>query len=160
MNEDCFHLGIKAVIRNGQGKVFLLEVNPESLKEYSGPTYWDLPGGRMNRNETVEETLRREITQETKIPNVRIVAPLIMILSKIRIPLGEIHLPLVDKPIHLKDVGLILWLYMCEAPTAMEVEVSDEHLSFQWFTPAEAASLLSVKYPEQATDAIRALGYS
>ena len=153
MNEDCFHLGIKAIIRNGQGKVLLLEVNPASLKNHTGPTYWDLPGGRMNRNETVEETLRREISQETNIPHVRIVAPLTMILSKIRIPLVDIRLP-------LKDVGLILWLYLCEAQTVKEVEISDEHLRAQWFTPAEAATLLCVKYPEQATDAIRALGYS
>ena len=35
MLEDCFHLGIKAIIRNGEGKILLLKVNPKQLKEFN-----------------------------------------------------------------------------------------------------------------------------
>ena len=142
MNEDCFHLGIKAVIRNEQGKLLLLEINPDSLKDYVGPTYWDIPGGRVQLNDTVEETLKREVFEETGITDVRSVAPLAMILSNIRIT---------------PKVGLILWLYLCDTPMTKNIRLSDEHLRAEWFTPAEAASLLRVKYPKKATDAIRAL---
>lgn len=145
MKEDCFHLGIKAVIRNEFGKVLLLEINPSSLKNYAGPKYWDLPGGRIQRGATVEETLRREVFEETGISEVSSIMPLAMILSNIRIT---------------PEVGLILWLYLCKASTTREILLSDEHLRAKWFTPAKAASLLSVKYPTPASDAIRALGSS
>ncbi len=147
MKEDCFHLGIKAVIRNEFGKVLLLEINPSSLKDFAGPKYWDLPGGRIHRGATVEETLRREVFEETGISEVRSIMPLAMVLSSIRIP---------PPP----DVGLILWLYLCEAPTTSNILLSDEHLRAKWFSPTKAASLLSVKYPKPASDAIRAIGSS
>lgn len=63
--EDSFHLGIKALIRNSDGKALLLKVNKEQLKGYSGEAYWDIAGGRIHKNSTVEETLRREVEEET-----------------------------------------------------------------------------------------------
>lgn len=67
MNEDCFHLGIKALIRNSEGKLLLLKVNPAQLRNHEGDPYWDLSGGRIHRGSTIEETLRREVAEETGI---------------------------------------------------------------------------------------------
>lgn len=44
MSEDIFHLGIKALIRNNDGKILLLQVNPQKLRGKQ-TDYWDLPGG-------------------------------------------------------------------------------------------------------------------
>lgn len=50
MNEDLFHIGAKAVIKDSDGRVLLIKIsNPEKR-------YWDLPGGRMQKNSTIEET--------------------------------------------------------------------------------------------------------
>ncbi len=48
MSEDIFHLGIKALIRNSEDMILLLQVNPKAL---DGPKrdYWDLPGGRVQK---------------------------------------------------------------------------------------------------------------
>jgi ADP-ribose pyrophosphatase YjhB (NUDIX family) len=62
--EDIFHLGIKALIRNSAGQILLLKVNKEKLKGYQGEAYWDIPGGRIQKDSTVEETLKREIQEE------------------------------------------------------------------------------------------------
>ena len=65
--EECYHLRIKAIIRNKEGEILLLQVNKATLKQYTGSSYWDLPGGRVQRGEKVEETLRRELFEETGI---------------------------------------------------------------------------------------------
>ncbi len=100
--EDEFHLGIKAIIRNEEGKILLLKVNLKTLKGYQGEPYWDIPGGRIHKDSTIEETLRREVQEETGITTIESFTPFTMVLSKnIRIPVGD------------KTVGLILSSYIC-----------------------------------------------
>jgi 8-oxo-dGTP diphosphatase len=143
MNEDTFHLGIKALIRNKSGKILLMKVNKTVLKGYNGETYWDIPGGRIQKDGTVEDTLRREIEEETGILDVSNIKPINMVLSKIRIPLDENN-----------NVGLILSIYSCEIPEDAEIKLSDEHSEYGWFLPEEASKLLAFKYPEEFTSIV------
>ena len=83
MNEDLFQLGIKALIVNSEGHILLLKVNKEMLKGFSGDPYWDIPGGRIHRGSTIEETLKREVKEETGITNITNTTPLAMVLSNI-----------------------------------------------------------------------------
>src|SRR5665213_3156223 len=101
MKEDLFHLGIKALIQNSEGKILLLQVNLAKLKG-TKKAYWDIPGGRIQKGESVELTLQRELAEETGISKIRKVSPFSMVLSNIRIPVGK------------SDVGLILATYLCE----------------------------------------------
>jgi len=55
MQEDCFHLGVKVLLYDSEGRVLLLKKGP----------YWDLPGGRLQKGETLMETLQREVEEET-----------------------------------------------------------------------------------------------
>ncbi|AHB40170.1 TPA: NUDIX hydrolase [candidate division WWE3 bacterium] len=135
MNEDTFHLGIKALIKNKEGKVLLLRVNLEQLKNHSLGAYWDIPGGRIHKNSSVEETLKREIEEETGITSITSFSKLDMVLSNIRIPEGETSL------------GLILGIYICEVNDTTNIKISEEHTDAKWFDPKEAADLLKVKYP-------------
>jgi len=135
MNEDIFQLGIKALIRNEEGKILLLQVNPEKLSLNTNGAYWDIPGGRIHTNSTVEETLKREVEEETGIKTIGSINKLDMVLSNIRIPFND------------TSVGLILGIYICEVDGATDVTLSDEHIDFKWFVPKEAADLLKVKYP-------------
>lgn len=137
MNEDSFHLGIKAIICNSDGKILLLKTNPAMLKGYTGEPYWDIPGGRIQKNSNIEDTLKREVEDETGIASIKSFTPFSMVLSNVRIPVGE------------NSVGLILSSYICDIGQITEIKLSDEHVEYQWFEPKEAAELLKVKYPKE-----------
>jgi len=135
MTEDIFHLGIKALLRNAAGEILLLQVNPEKLHG-ERRDYWDLPGGRVQKGQTVLETLQREVAEETGITGIDAAKEVGMMLANIRIPLGSDG----------DTVGLILGVYECTA-VHDAVTLSDEHIAYAWCTPQEAAERLTVKYP-------------
>lgn len=137
MYEDNFHLGIKAIIRNKEGKILLLKVNTEQLTGYDGEAYWDIPGGRIHKDSTVEETLLREVEEETGITSIKKSIPFKMVLSNIRIPIDQ------------SSVGLILSSYICDIEDFNSIELSKEHIDYDWFSPKEAMKLLSFKYPSE-----------
>jgi len=131
--EDCFHLGVKAFIYNEEGDVLLLQLNPE---KFNGKEVWDLPGGRIQKKESLEEALKREIYEETGLQNICHFKPFMMTLSPIRISIQN------------SDVGLILATYLCQISRDLLIRLSEEHVQFGWFAPSRAAELLS-NYPRE-----------
>jgi len=142
--EDCFHLGIKALIRNNENKILLLKVN---TAKFDNPCdmHWDIPGGRVNRGDTIEQTLRREVEEETGIANITNIRHVETVLSNIRIPV---------KP---KDVGLMLAIYACDIDSQASISLSDEHIDMEWFDIQKAAKLLEFKYPKEFTQSLNKL---
>jgi 8-oxo-dGTP pyrophosphatase MutT (NUDIX family) len=143
--EDIFHLGIKALIRDQQGEVLLMQVNPAKLNG-EHKDYWDLPGGRIQKGDSVEDTLRREVLEETGINELTSIQPVTMVLSNLRIPTGN-----------NESVGLILGVYACTVPDGIEIILSDEHIAYEWYAPTKAAGLLRVKYPGDFCDVVAGL---
>jgi 8-oxo-dGTP pyrophosphatase MutT (NUDIX family) len=149
MNEEIFHLGIKALIRNNHGDILLLKVNRNLLKKtkgFDGEEYWDIPGGRIQKDATPEDTLKREIQEEIgniELSNIKNIA---MFLSNIRIPINE-----------KEHIGLVLSVYSCEIPQDASIALSEEHTAYDWFSPVEAAKLLSFKYPKEFTKVVNSL---
>lgn len=141
MNEDVFHLGLKALVRNTEGEILLLKADTTGFKDNMAP-FWDLPGGRIQHGETVETGLVREVSEEIGEVELKNIKPINMVLSNHRIPNGD------------SSFGLILGIFSCELTAEVEIQVSDEHLEFGWFPPAEAAKLLEVKYPKEFTEKI------
>lgn len=140
MNEDIFQLGIKALIFNQKNQVLLLKVNVEQLTKANEP-YWDIPGGRIHRNDSVEATLRREVEEETGIKNINKMEHFTTVISNIRIPYKD------------SDTGLILSVYKClvDDKEISSIKISEEHTDFDWFDLKDARELLKVKYPEEFT---------
>lgn len=52
-------LGVSGVVCNEQGQILLLR------HRFWRPGSWGLPSGYANRNEKLEDTLRREVREET-----------------------------------------------------------------------------------------------
>ncbi len=142
MNEDVFNLGIKALIRDKEGKILLLQVDHKQLIDEPND-YWDIPGGRIKRGESVKDTLKKEIEEETGLKTAGSVKPLAIVLSNIRIPK---QMP------DGKDVGLILSIYVCNILIPKKIILSKEHINCDWFTPKKAEKLLSYKYPKKLTE--------
>lgn len=132
--EQNYHLGIKALISNGEGKFLALKVNPEKLRN-TDEVYWDIPGGRVQTGSTVEETLAREVFEETGLTVSSIGEPLGTYLSHIVIPTDQ------------GTVGLLLSVYQVEVLTG-DIVISDEHTEAAWVTQSELVERLRHKYPE------------
>lgn len=138
--EDCFHLGVKALIQNGEGKLLLLRLDPKKIKDPRGE--WDIPGGRIHRDESMEDALRREVYEETGLDSILQIIPFKMSLSPLRLPTRSGH------------VGLVLATYLCSCIDTNRIQLSDEHIDFDWVDPKRAAELLKTNFPVELIEAL------
>jgi ADP-ribose pyrophosphatase YjhB (NUDIX family) len=106
-------IGAVGVIFDQQGQLLIVE-------HVFHPVFpWGLPGGWMNRNEEPEETVRREVLEETSL-HVQIVKPLIFARTSFL-------------PAHLDAA------YLCSVPDDRdEIHLSSELLDYQWVDPLAA----------------------
>jgi 8-oxo-dGTP diphosphatase len=111
-----FYVGLKGVVTLDD-KVLLMK-----KEDQLGKMFWDIPGGRMEQEETIHQALEREMKEE--IPTIN------------GFKVGELMLAYrLDRD--LKDgSGLMLLFYELEAEP-FEASVSEEHLEFKWFTLQE-----------------------
>lgn len=117
-----FHVGVKAVIVNDSKALILRS------KSSIGPTdsYWDLPGGRIDGNESILEALRRELSEE--------------ILNLQQYRLGKLLLTW-RYPINTADqIGFILVIYKVTAELAAPI-LSAEHSEYRWVNSSEVTAL-------------------
>lgn len=144
-NEDIFHLGIKALIRNKEGKILVLQANIKNFAcGISAVEHWDLPGGRIKKGDSIEKTLVREVEEEIGIKKIKIIKLLDASLSKMRIS--------------YMDAGLILFTYLCEIDNNIEIKLTDnEHIAFKWCKPKEAAKLLATKFSDSLVEVVKKL---
>jgi 8-oxo-dGTP pyrophosphatase MutT (NUDIX family) len=135
MVEQTFHLGIKAIIRNPEGCVLLLK--------RQGREGWDLPGGRVQQGESVKETLKREIEEETGLTDITNIIPQRMVLIEGSV-LKQFKVHTVSE--NTTASGLILWLHSCNMKEGQEVCLSKEHQGYKWVSWREAVELLPDDY--------------
>lgn len=119
-----FHVGIKALIVQ-DGKVLL-------LRRRYGNTVWDFPGGRIDDDEDVHDTLRRELSEE--LPGIRGVTIHRLVGCK-RMPK---ELP--------GGFGHLLLFYAVSAELPSPLSLSPEHASFEWVEPKEVADLIGAPF--------------
>ncbi len=118
-------LTVKAVLVNRVGEILLLKRSKKS----KNPGKWDLPGGHLEKEETIEEALLREIEEETGLE------------IEVGEILGTAEFSKETKQFKDEKRGLRFLAY-CENG---EVEISDEHQDFGWFSFEEALKKLSEK---------------
>lgn len=143
MAHKLFHVGIKGLIFNKSGQLLLLK----TIAWKDIPAYWDLPGGRIEDNQTVEEALRREIKEEVGVNQISDASFVSSCISNIEIPVSD-----------TEKVGLVLMAYKVTIPEESVITLSDEHTAYKWTDLAAAIELLQIKYPKEFTDGLAGLG--
>jgi 8-oxo-dGTP pyrophosphatase MutT (NUDIX family) len=108
MSLKKFYVGVKVIIKDKRGYLILKHVNE----------YTDMPGGRVDDNETLDQTIRREVAEEL---------PGTVVLSVNGLRGAYRILRDVDK-----DTGLILLYYLAEAKLPKKIKLSSEHKSYMW----------------------------
>ena len=142
--EQKFHIGIKALILNENNKILLLKANPEDFKG-SVPEHWDLPDGRIEGDDTIEETLYKEIEEELGTRNIEIIEHFDTFISNMKIPLEK------------ETIGLMLVVYRCRMNDS-QFKLNQEHLEYRWIKIEDAKKMLEFKYSEsfiQKLDSLR-----
>jgi 8-oxo-dGTP pyrophosphatase MutT (NUDIX family) len=111
-DRQSFYIGIKAIIVR-DGRVLLLKESPRAK--------WELPGGRIDGKQTIEESVARELAEE--IPG-----------AKLR-SLGDlVHAATGDFMVE-NDHRLCLIFYTADVDLPHELTLSEEHLEYAWVDP-------------------------
>jgi 8-oxo-dGTP diphosphatase len=118
MGEKLFNVGAKAIIVK-DNKVLIAQ-DPRG--------FWEVPGGRIDKNETIEEALHRELREE--LPNIKAI-----VLHEV-VDARRLHKDIKD------DVSLVLVFYKVEADFDGEPQLSHEHQAYKWATKDEALKLV------------------
>lgn len=118
-NLKHLYIGIKGVIYNPETRKVLVL----SKADNKGRRYWDIPGGRIDSDERIEDTLKRELTEE--IPNIGNNYKVGKLLLAYRLS-------------HDLDDGLGLMLLFYKVESKLEtVQFSKEHDSYKWVNKDE-----------------------
>lgn len=116
---QTYFVGVKGVVVDDD-RILLLKKSGERA-------FWDVPGGRINRDEKVAETLERELREE--LPSIT------------KIKQGSLLAAHVLDRMIADDVGLTLLFYKVEAEFDGEITLSSEHTEARWMTFDEAREL-------------------
>lgn len=116
-----FFVGVKGVVVRDD-KVLL-------LKKAGGEDFWEVPGGRVDGDETLQETLIRELQEE--VPNIQNIS-IGNVLNAYRL-----HKDIVE------DVSLTLVFFEVNASFEGDPEISEEHSEWRWVDKDEALSIAS-----------------
>jgi 8-oxo-dGTP diphosphatase len=129
-NEDLFYLGLKILIVNDENRILLLR------RSLSGKTFWDIPGGRIQRGEDIAEGLKRELEEETGLQiDERDVQLVGAHLTGGRITAGQ------------TDAGLIFFVHTCNWGETPQIRLSQEHSDLWWATREQACTALQALIP-------------
>lgn len=107
----------KCIVVNSDSKILALRRDPNDVRR---PNCWDLPGGNFEEGEDVNESLVREIREETSL-RAKGLRPIYIASS-----MGAVY----------KGVTVLAVTQICDTWEG-EVKLSSEHVEYRWVTPDE-----------------------
>ncbi len=112
-----FSLSLKAIVLDERSRCLLLRRLGASK---NNPGKWEFPGGKMDHGETFDETLKREVREETSL-EIRLLRPVDTAMSS----LSNCH---------------VVYLFMLAEAEPGEVRLSAEHDRYHWADALELES--------------------
>jgi 8-oxo-dGTP diphosphatase len=107
--EKPYIISVYAILRNEKGEFLLLR---RSENSHTNPGKWDLPGGKVNLEETLKEAVVREVWEETGIS---------IVPGEIA---GEVNFELPEKR--------VIAIVFNGGYVIAEVKLSYEHIEYAW----------------------------
>lgn len=115
-NKTVLQVGVKALLKNKDGKYLLLRRNPKKYPEV-GPK-WDIIGGRINPGSPLLVNLKREIKEEVGLDYT-----------------GRPKLVAAQDILKSADKHVVRLTYIGELEG--EPKIDEDHLEAKWFSPSE-----------------------
>lgn len=113
------------------GKIYYLLLNYPSTTRGAKKDYWDFPKGHIEKGEKELETVKREVEEETGLKNLKLIEGFKEWIKYFFKYKG-------------KTIFKIVTFYLAETKTK-EVEVSLEHLGYEWLPYEEAIKQLTFR---------------
>jgi len=130
-------VAVVAVVRNSEGNYLVLK---RSEREIAYPGMYTFPGGKVEDNDTVEETLVKEVEEE----------------AGMKLKSGKILLK--DKSFIRPDGQTVkVFSYLCEVEDASKVTISDDFTDYRWITVRDLKTLPHVGIEEELLQAEKIL---
>jgi len=129
MFSDDMRFVQKAIVRHPKGRRYFLALK-RSEESFTRPGDWDLPGGSVLFGELHEESIRREILEESGLE------------------VGEFQLVDFYTQCEAKDGVEIYSIYVSYKATSQQTTIilSDEHTESQWVSLEEFDELCGAQY--------------
>ena len=126
MIKTC-HIGVKGIIKVGDSVLVLKKQKPELA-------YWDIPGGRIEDSETLEDALRRELNED--LPGL-VDYTIENVVSAYRLPIDVEN-----------EMGLVFVFFLVRAQSR-DIGAVPEHEGFEWVTRETLPTLKESEYEIQ-----------
>lgn len=117
-------ISFKALIRNKSNKILLIERPPRNT---NFPNLWELPGGKLNIDEDINEFLSREVKEETGL-NIKPAKNPFYI---------EKHGSVLPK---YKGLPYIMLVFKAKLING-KIKINDEHVDYKWVLFEDAFKL-------------------
>ena len=122
-------VAVVAVIRNSEGKYLVLKRRDD---EIAYPGMYTFPGGKVEDNDTTEETLEKEALEE----------------ANLKLKPGKILIK--DKSYLRPDNQTAKFFsYLCEAENPADIKISEDFTDYKWVTAEDLKNLPHVGIEEE-----------
>jgi len=118
------------------------------IPEWSGnKAHWDLPGGRMDKDENLLDTLKRELIEEIGQPYIDSPSQLMAFLTNITISVGSERVPLF----------FVVYKVKIADTNDIHLDPNSAEDKFDWFEPQQAAKEMSYKFSDEFCQLVSSL---